>query len=417
MALIKSLLLLTVFLTPLLGAGFSLGYEQIKVLFFILSITLIGFLWLFLKPKFKLTFVSLASSLTIGILFLTSLTGLNPQISFLGNYPYFQGWILYIYLFLFSLFVRESKIKIEHWAKVLTLASVIVSFLAIKDWLLLNLFQIKIPNYAGRVVSSFGQPNFYAGFLLLCLPFSYYLTKSSNKKLNYLGVVGGLISIIAIFVSYSRTAIFLLLSLTYFYLILRLSRVKRWIVVLFLTLIFSISLLTSFYLRSGIIYKEFLEPSFTAGNVTNPILNSVEKRAYIWPVLINLSLQKPFLGYGLENIAPSFTNYFIERKHILFEETNSVSDVLIRLKDLSLDRTHNYILDLMLFSGLFGVICWLLLVFALLKKILSSNITLENDVLLSGLVIYLIWIQFQNQSIAQLVYFWFLVGMIDKDNH
>lgn len=35
----------------MVGAYQGFGYEQIKVLFFILSITLIGFIWLFQQPK------------------------------------------------------------------------------------------------------------------------------------------------------------------------------------------------------------------------------------------------------------------------------------------------------------------------------------------------------------------------------
>lgn len=409
---IRGILLLTIFLIPLLGNLNGFGYEQVKIVYFILSISLISLLWLFHKPDIKLTEIGKTAAVFILILFLTSLGGLDFKTSFLGSPPYFHGLLIYSYLFLFYLIIKSLNIEFKYYALSLTISGLIVSLRAIEEWISQNIFNMQVPNYAGRVVSSFGQPNFFAGFLLLILPFSYYLSK--NKKLSLLGRIGGAVSMVGILISYSRAAIFLSLGLIFFYLILRLSGNKKWIVVLSLIVIFSGSLLTSFYLKSGIIYKEFLEPSFIAGNTTDPILNSVEKRAYIWPVLINLSLQKPTLGYGIDNIASSFTNYFIERRHLLFEETNSVSDVLIRLKDLRIDRTHNYTLDLMLFSGIFGVLSWILLVFLLLKKILSSNTTLENNTLLLGFLTYLIWIQFQNQSIVHLLYFWFLTGAIDK---
>lgn len=106
----------------------------------------------------------------------------------------------------------------------------------------------------------------------------------------------------------------------------------------------------------------------------------------------------------------SFKNYFEKNKHQIFEENLNINPVLISLKDLNIDRTHNYILDLLLFSGIFGVISYLMLVFLLLKKT-------KQRTLLVGLITYLIWVQFQNQSIVQLIYFWMLIGLVDSENN
>lgn len=395
MSFLSLLLLLTIFLTPLLGANKYFGYEQVKVFFFIASISLIAFLWMFLKPKLKWTFISLVSFIFISILFITSITGLNPTVSFLGNYPYFQGWIVYAYLFLFSLLVRESKIKIEVWAKVLVYTAVIVSLLAIKDWLLLNIFNTQVSIYAGRVVSTFGQPNFYSGFLLLSLPLSYFLFKKGNQWMVLLMII----SMVGIFVSYSRLAIFLsliLFILAFFDLFI----IKfRYFLVVF------VLILMAFW---GVINNEFFKPL----NTNNPDLTkeSVEKRAYVWPQIIKIAGDKPLIGYGLENINLAFNNYFEKYKHKIFEENLNIEPVLISMKDLNIDRTHNYILDLLVFSGVFGVGAWLFLVGLLIKK----N---KNKYLLISLLTYLIWIQFQNQSIVQLIYFWLLVGLIDSENN
>lgn len=391
-SLIKFLLLSTVFLTPLFGVYKGLGYEQIKVFFFILSLSLIASLWMFLKPKIKWTAISHVSGIFISILFLSSLTGLNPTISFLGNYPYFQGWILYVFLFLFSLLVREFKIKIEVWAKVLVYAAVIVSLLAIKDWLLLNIFNTQVSIYAGRVVSTFGQPNFYSGFLLLSLPFAYHLFKKGNQWMVLLMII----STVGIFVSYSRLAIFLsliLFILAFFDLFIIKFR--------YFLVVFVIILVACF----GVINNEFFKPL----NTNNPDLTkeSVEKRIYIWPVLWQIFLEKPFTGYGLENINLAFKNYFEKNKHSLFEENLNIQPILISLKDLNIDRSHNYLLDLLIFSGVFGAGTWLFLIGLLIRK----N---KNKYLLISLLTYLIWIQFQNQSIVHLIYFWLIAGLINS---
>lgn len=428
----KAILLLTVFLIPLLGASNSFSYEQIKTLFFIVCTSLIGLLWM--GRDFRWSKISILSSIFILILLLTSLLGVDPGFSFLGFQPYFQGWIIYAYLWLFSLVVAHAKIKFEHWAYVVTGSSLLVGVWAIKDWVLLNFFHQQIPAYAGRVVVSFGQPNFYAGFLLLTLPFAYYLFKNyplsspqkrgsinnrrgllSSLRLDnwipaYAGMTSGLISFTGIFISYSRSAVLLALMLLMLGLLDQLKVKFRLGLIAFGIVCISIVLALRF--SSGIVGNEISKPILTK----NPDLTreSVEKRVYIWPLGLKIASQKPFTGYGLENIGKAFSNYFEKNKHSLFEENLKISPVLISLKELNIDRSHSYILDLLLFSGILGVLGWLGLLGALFKRLGQIYHGRGKNVLLVSLITYLVWVQFQNQSIVHLIYFWLLVGLIDQ---
>jgi len=399
---INKLLIGSIFLLPLLGVYNEFGYEQIKVLFFILSISLIGFLWFFQKPKIIWTKIKIASWIFILILFLTSILGMDIKVSFLGNQPYFQGWIVYGYLGLLSLIVSSLDIKLEYYALAFTSSALIVSSLGIEDWVLKNMGFL-VPNYAGRIVSTFGQPNFYAGFLLLNLPFCYFLFKNTREKLSYFGLIVGLTSIVGIFVSYSRSTIILALILLSLGLVDQL-KIKLKLGLIVLGIIF-ISIFIAWKSSSGLVGNEISNPLLT----NNPDLTkeSVEKRAYIWPVVWQIFLQKPLGGFGLENIQTAFSAYFKKYKHPIFEENLNINPVLISLKELNIDRTHNYFLDLMLFSGILGILGWLIFVLFILKRC-------RNKYLLVGLLTYLIWIQFQNQSIVHLIYFYFLIGVIDK---
>lgn len=408
--LLNKLLLAFIFILPLISAYQGFGYEQIKVLFFILSISLISFVWLLQKPILKLSEIGKTAAVFILILFLTSLGGLDFKTSFLGSPPYFQGLLIYCYLFLFYLIIKNFQIKFKYYCLSLVAAALIVSLRAIEDWTLLNIFNMDIPNYAGRVVSSFGQPNFYAGFLLLTLPFSYYLYKTYRGKLSYFGLFTGFVSIAGIFVSFSRAALGLLMVLVFFWLLGKLSKFKLEIVGI-IGIVIAASVFISLKYSTGLPYQELV----LVQDKQWILENAPEKRIYIWSASLKLALNKPLTGYGLENINHGFQDYFKKNKHTLFEENLKIEPALISLKDLNIDRTHNYILDLALFSGIPGVVSWGLLVFLLLKKILSLDITLENDALLLGFLTYLIWVQFQNQSIVQLIYFWFLTGAIDKD--
>lgn len=413
---IKILLLLTVFLIPLMGAkmvfGFALGFEQIKVFTFLLLTTVSGLLWVLSRSEIQLSNTAKIALGFIVILGITSFVGLNPTLSFLGAEPYYQGWILYAYAFLFYLMVSKIQIKLKYWAIALTASSFLVSILAIKDWVISNLLHHTIPNYAGRVISTFGQPNFYSGFILLTLPFTYYLLTQAKSKFNfYLVSAGLLISVIGILTSHSRTSSLLLLFLGSVWLFSHLKRIWRPVLSLFLVaLIASIILANQF--ASGIFWGEI----FGLNLSNNPDLTreSVEKRPYIWIVAKELIKQKPVLGYGLENINKAYSQYFKINKHKIFEENLNISPVLISLKDLNIDRTHSYILDLLLFAGVGGLIGWSALIFLILKHIFISKKTLEKSILLGGVITYLIWIQFQNQSVVHLIYFWLILGLTEK---
>lgn len=409
---VKVLLLLTVFLIPLIPASNNFGYEQIKVFFLIVSLTIVG-----LSVRMTWTPIQKAATLFVVILFITSALGVNIWNSFLGTQVYFQGWILYAYLYLFFLLVSWSKIKIENWAYILVGSSTMAAIVAIRQWLELNIFHQIIPTYAGRVVSTFGQPNFYSGYILMCLPFFYYLI---IKKANWWLILGFLISILAIVISGSRTAYAGVTILLLYWLIKQL-RVKKLFILISLVILV-VALASSFYLSSGILWSEWKQPQ----NNQWLIDNSPEKRIFIYPVMIELIKKSPILGYGLENMPAVFSQYFIDNKHSLFEETLNIKPEYLSLKDLNLDRSHNYVLDLIFFSGILGLISWIILVVMLFKKLFqnvsdptSSRLcwtSRKQNVLIISLITYLVWIQFQNQSVVHLVYFWLLVGLIDGDS-
>lgn len=297
----------------------------------------------------------------------------------------------------------------EHWAYILVGTATIVALLAIGQWIQVNLLGYMVPTYAGRVVSTFGQPNFYAGFILLTLPFWYLLIKRSSKF--WLWSLIGFILIIGIILSFSRIALILTLLLLVGWFIQGWLK-KGWTII---ALIAS-SLVIGFVLvlfSQQIFSQEWKSPSSQQWLIDN----APEKRIFIWPVIVELIKIKPVLGYGLENIAPTFSKYFIDNKHALFEENLKVQPALLSLRDINLDRTHNYSLDLFLFSGIVGVLSWVILAVLLIRKTIHYVLDREYNegILLVALITYLIWIQFQNQSIVHLLYFWLIAGIIDKD--
>lgn len=396
-------LLVLSFLTLLpLVPPFWAGYEQSKVIFFIFSLFIIGLLWsigIHLKV-FKIHY----SKLTIfAVLFLLSLTltaflGIDSIKSLTGRPPYLQGLIVYYLLFCLSFIISGLNIPLKYFAAALSLSALLVSLTALKDWVAIHLFNQLLPTYAGRVVSTFGSPNLYAGFLLMVLPFNYWLLLKLQRWtfLKKLFLISLFSSMAAIAVSLSRSTILILVVLIFLVL---LSKLKLWLRIVILLIFISALILTGKFLvekNAGLFYSEFIQPK----DKYFLFRNSPERRGLIYPHIYELVLQKPFFGYGIDSLEVIFPQKF----NILHQTDPSFP----ALKSLLLDRSHNYVLDLLIFSGLAGFISWYLLIWVMIKR------SFKNKVLLFFLLIYLVWIQFQIQSIVHLTLFWTAAGILNK---
>lgn len=400
---LKSLIYLTVFLVPLIPASLGLGFEAIKVVIFLCLTITSGLIFVYLLQKNQLSIhwsrIKIAGLIFLICLSLTSISGINPPESVLGKYPYYQGLVLYWFLFLFFLMVSESGVKLLTLSKVITFSALFVAIIAIYQFAQINILNFQIPTYAGRVVSTFGQPNFYSGFLLLSLPLTYYLFSKSAKMINiYLLIL--FINLIGIVVSFSRIAVVLAIFFIGFLVFKALPKISRVLLALLLVLLVSIWVFISLKNPSGVIYQEILQPK------TNLWLlnNSPEKRVLIWPVILELILQKPFLGYGLDNLSRVFSEYLNAFNPV----TTVLSPEIFSLKNLKLDRSHSYILDLLIFSGSIGLLSYLVLILLVFLKIRNKGSCIWV------LFLYLVWTQFQNQSIVHLIIFWAIVGVIDN---
>lgn len=326
------------------------------------------------------------------LLLLTAVSGINWQTSLFGTSPYFQGFILYFYLYIFFILTSSVRLSLELQAGVLSAAGFIVSLLIIRDWSIINILKLQILNYAGRPIATFGQPNLTAGFILLGLPFLYSL-KPANIGPKIIWFLAKLVLIGAIILTGSRAAIFLLIFLTLFYLAFKITKSKI-LVSAEIILLLLMFLYISYNYSTGLMYQEIIRPQ----TVEWLIYNSPEKRVFIWPAIWQAISQRPILGYGLENIPQAFPKYLPhERRPPHF----------YKLKDLVVDRSHNYSLDLLVFSGSIGLIIWLMLIILLLREA-------KSKILLVGLIIYLVWIQLQIQSIVHLMYFYLIAGLIDQ---
>lgn len=309
----------------------KIGYEGTKVyLFLILSFLTVFDLLIFkiIKLIKSLNKIDLIYLIWVGILLLSSLLGIYPIQSILGGSYRHQGVI-----FFFSLWViaKLTLFQNEKYKKVLE--KVIIYSLLFQSILVIvqTIFKINLLNE--RAIGTLGEPNAVAGLFVLGI---YFFLKDKKKISDYsiIDYLILLIIFIATVLTKSRIGIlsFCLVTILSFFSFHKLRNVKRGLLFLLFGLIITLSLIL----------------------IKRPI-SIYEDRILFWKLAINQIQKKPILGFGAESGEEVFNIAFKENKMPLYE--------------LIVDRSHNIIIDIILWSGLLGLsvfIYWLYKVFILL---------------------------------------------------
>lgn len=106
------------------------------------------------------------------------------------------------------------------------------------------------------------------------------------------------------------------------------------------------------------------------------------------------------MGYGWANVDYAFEE---------IEWPLSTTD------DIYLDKAHSEILETLVTTGVVGLVIYLVIVVFLLKKSIKNMIQSKNGVweftILSVLILYLFHSQTNIISIAEQMFFWFVVGI------
>jgi len=299
---------------------------------------------IFGSPVYKILF------LIVFLLLIVSLTTPTPGINFWGTFIRGGGvlycLILFFYISFIGLFVNR-KIS-ENFLLFPIISGTLVSIYGIIQFLgfdfLFSAFNTKF--FDGRVFSFLGNPAYLGQFLtLILIPVLYFIFKHhTERKLKKMSVFLVLFLLIfsVIVLTQTRTAMVGIFFVFLFLAVKNLKRiylfcVKNKIILLLFALIISISAL-------GV--RSFSD-RFSFSDLATRSLNS---RVEIWKGTIELILDRPFLGYGLEN----FQVYFPEvaSKTFLTLEENI---------NINADRIHNESLEVLFSLGVFGLILYFLL--------------------------------------------------------
>ncbi len=324
-----------------------------KTIFFRTVVDLIFIAYILLavsNPKYRLKFNALTVSLTVflGVIILTSLTGVNFMRSFWSTFERMTGILTFLHLYVFFIILSSVFKERKHWERILSV-SILVG-------VLICIYTLTANDSISRGGGTLGNSSFLSAYLVFNIIFAIILLvlKSwawrifygvsliiflSTLLFNPGGFTKGAVSALA-------AGIFIVgFGYLMFYLLSSKSRIlKRLFFVLIILII-----LAGFGFSRLNFTKEKINTLWQSG--------SVQSRLLVWQTGWRGWQEKFFLGWGQENFNIPFAKYFNPALPLTF--------------DVWYDRVHNVVLDTAVTSGVLGLLSYLsvfaVAIFKLLK--------------------------------------------------
>ncbi len=318
-----------------------------KSIYFLALSEIIFVAWLILMifaPKYRPRFnvLTLAIILFLIISILSSVFGVDLSRSFWSKYERMSGLLMQFHLCGFFLVISSVFRKKEDWLKILgisVLAAVLMSFLSF------------YPKAMGEISSmtrggaTLGNSSFLGTYLLFNLFFAIYLFFSSEKFTKIFSFLGIFIIGIALVLSTARAALLsalvgLVLLFLLWLVFKHAGRVR--LLGIFLSAVLFVSAIASVFLiaRPGNFLHKAVSDNF--------IGETFGGRFVVWEGAWKSFLEKPWLGWGLENFEISFTKNY-----------NPCMGTDKCGSDVWYDRAHNIIFDTLANTGILGFLSYL----------------------------------------------------------
>ena len=359
-------------LTPLIVVSDSFySFVVPKTIYFrvIVEIIFATYLILILSfPKYRPKINALSISIFIFILIsiITSVLGVDFQRSFWSVYERMTGLFTILHLYAFFIVLSNIFRERKDWERLF--------FISIAIGVICCLGVVAAESIS-RGGGTIGNTSFLASYLLFNIFFAIaLLIKNKFSGLGIFATISLLIFIPILLSASARGAtisffggLFLLfMSLLFFS---GKKKLKAIVVTTSLVLI----------LISGILIFSFP----TIKNIVVSHLNDMKARVLVWEMAWKGFLERPILGWGLENFDIVFAKFFNPKLFLgeYGEET-------------WFDRAHNIVLDTLINSGIVGLISYLSIffisIFSLLKKcfVESKEQIGINLVIISLLIAY-----------------------------
>lgn len=386
------------------------------LVFFLLLIWFFLLLLDFKKYRPPLNLLTIALTIFILAIFLSTIFSLNFYRSFWGNGERMEGFLDLLFFYLFALALMSVLKEKEVWKKLLIFSLIVSLFSALyplfQKWGWLSQPQRQLSDRPG---GSFGNPTFISGYLLIHLFLGLWLILDNYQKKKKL-------------LSLENLFFFFILAVNFGVLVWLATRGSFF--GLFLALLFSLFLLIGFFPKkikiislillilvifSGVglfLFREKLQNFSLFSKI--PILerltttltwkdSSARSRFASWSWSLDWFKKRPILGVGQDVF------------YLLYDKNYNPNN--FNLNSERFDRSHNKFIDLLVMNGIVGLLAYLFLLgvlfFFLIKKLKKAEtpaLKFSFLVLIALLIAYLGHLSFVFDTPTSYLIFFFLLG-------
>lgn len=389
----------TMILTPLVG-----NWNARNIIY--INLIIIGFLGIFMSVVFflkKRDFKKILDDYLPIILFfvlllwcvLTSFTSIDKTVSFLGTGYRKDGLLSYFsYFGLFCLPIMLKKEKnIDILINVLIIVQVIIAFISLLDN---NITYLLMENNL-PFTAIFSNSNHYGYYLIFGVLLSLILFLHSKIKIKILYFIAYLLLLYVLLMNDTFGCILAIIFSLLVIVIRFFANNKKEIFVVLVS-----TLLVFLIAQKGgqnIVYNNFKSLLADFGlileikeNVNN--INSVgSSRGELWKHGLDYIKEKPILGYGIETLGEVYVKDEIEQ-----------------------DRPHNMLIQFAAFTGIPGLILYLIFIFSILYRVIILRKKLNIKVLGMAIVCtcYFVSSMFGNSMFYTSPYFLLFLGILNS---
>jgi O-antigen ligase/tetratricopeptide (TPR) repeat protein len=358
---IKVLIVLSLFTPLVVSSDFVFPFVFPKTAAFQILVEIMFFLWLILimsRPEFrpKRSRIFWAITIFLSVVILASLFGVSFGLSFWSAYERMTGIVTLLHYFAYFLILVSVLKSKKDWLLVFDffiIASLILSLFAFGQKLDIKSFVLA---GEGRVSSTFGNPAYFAAYLLFVLFFTAFMFfQKQPKKWKFYYGAAFLFNLLMLYWTETRGAV-LGFAISLFLFLLAIAvwpkeeskeflmkfRQKAKKIALIALIVFVIFGFSVFLLRN----TAYVRSSVTLSRMTTISLTGmdVQTRLLAWKLSLKGFAERPILGWGWENFATVFNKFY---------------DPHLYPTENWFDRAHNIVFDTLISTGLVGLLSYL----------------------------------------------------------
>ncbi len=361
--LIKNTFTLLFFLLPLVFS-FSTSelFEFPKIILLYFSTTLLVTIHLISfafgnVPLFKKTSLTLPLILFLASQVISTIFSIDPHMSLNGYYSRFNGGLLssLCYFLLYQVIVIYiDKDFIQKIIKTTLLSALFVSLYAVAQHFGIDK-NVWVQDVQSRVFSSFGQPNWLAAYLAICISILLFQIDQRVSKIHFTDYLLLVTFYLSLLFTKSKSGLLATLPSLLFFSFKSLKNIKQKLLP-FVAIILISTLVFDNPVKDKLLPKQDLKIDNSKIENLN-ITPSQDIRLIVWQGAIGLIKKFPLIGTGVETFGIS---YYWARP---------VTHNLTSEWDFLYNKAHNEYLNYAVTSGLVGFTTYLILLIVSLLKL------------------------------------------------